>query len=642
MPATHTAQGLQPDELASSQRSAVHARYRGSLALAAGLLALALLAVAVLARGVAPAWSPAAAALSVALLVLHTGLLSAYGVSRQRQRPPRRPAAPGPDPPGLASTRIRVLRLVLRRPQAFLLRVPQDLLSGATLLAPVSLALILASSDWSPAAASVIRSAWDDAGVGGALLLAFGLLVLERHLSTSTVIEWPEAPALVPLVRVALMVALAIAANGALVPADSAWRDRVATAVLLAPTAVATEMSVRLLLSLFVRQDARDEPRMIAISLLAQLLRWPPRPIRNFQDELRSRFGIDLRQNWAFGYIQRSLIPVSAAVLGAAWLLSGVREVAADARAIHEQFGRPVAVWGPGLHLGLPWPFSCTRPVDNGVVRTLAIATTDEMNAPTDMSTADGPPPETANRLWDASHVSEKSQVIARRAADRQSFEVVYMDVRFVYRIGLDDEAALAATYQAADLPTLIRSAASRVLVKDFATRTLDGVIGATREAMARDIGDRVQHELDAMRSGVEILTTLIESVHPPAAAANAYHSVQAAQIRTQAAIARERGRAAEESNEARLQATMTLNKAGATARESLAVAESASRRFSADSDAHRGAGSAFLLERYLGQLSQGLAGSKLVLLDHRIGSARSGPVLDLRDFAPSSLPLTP
>ena len=145
--------------------------------------------------------------------------------------------------------------------------------------------------------------------------------------------------------------------------------------------------------------------------------------------------------------------------------------------------------------------------------------------------------------------------MIASASGDRQSFQVVNMDVRFVYRIGLDDAAALAATYNSADVPALIRSTASRVLVRDFASRTLEGVLGETRTRAGR--GDsaawcrRIWMKLD---SGVEILATLIEAVHPPAGAANAYHSVQAAQIKAQETIARERGRAAQQVNEAQMQ----------------------------------------------------------------------------------------
>ncbi len=331
--------------------------------------------------------------------------------------------------------------------------------------------------------------------------------------------------------------------------------------------------------------------------------------------------------------MRRALLPVLAGVLLTGWLMTGVREIAIDGRGVYERFGKPVAVLGPGLHAGLPWPFGRLRAVEHGSIH--AISTVIEDDEAPDTSSADGPAPDSANRLWDAAHESENGQVIASLAGDRQSFQVINMDVRFVYRIAASDTAALAATYHSADLPSLIRSAAGRVLVEDFASRTLDGVLSEKRDALARDVGRRVQAELDALDSGVEILTTLIEQIHPPSGAANAYHGVQAALIRAQAAIARERGRAAEESNEAQLQAAIAIDKASAGGREAMAGAEAAQLRFAAEHSAFKAAGQAFVLEQYLGQLGTGLKDTKLVLLDHRIGSGTSAPTLDLRRYAP-------
>jgi regulator of protease activity HflC (stomatin/prohibitin superfamily) len=112
--------------------------------------------------------------------------------------------------------------------------------------------------------------------------------------------------------------------------------------------------------------------------------------------------------------------------------------------------------------------------------------------------------------------VNDKSQVIASSRGDKQSFQIVNMDVRFVYRIGLTDQAALAATYNSADVPTLIRSTASRILVHDFASRTLDELLGEQRTGLADEIGRAVQADLHTLDSGVEILATVVEAIHPP------------------------------------------------------------------------------------------------------------------------------
>ncbi|TKI07791.1 SPFH domain-containing protein [Martelella alba] len=489
----------------------------------------------------------------------------------------------------------------------------------------------------------IVRAGWNAVGapqnpdqgayVGVALLAVavFALLVLERHLAACTAGEWPESATLAAMARLVMGVQLlgipCLLFAGAAVP----WPHYLALAAGLLPALAALELLARGLFTFFIPLRARQEPRMTAESLIAAQFCWPPRPFGLLHRELQQRFGIDLRQIWAFTFMRRAFLPIVAALALIGWLLTGVTQVPLDARGIYERFGKPVNVLAPGLNIGLPWPFGRVRMVENGVVHELA--TGSDGGGPGDEpAPAEGPAPESANRLWDAYHPSEKSQVIASVAGDRQSFQIVNMDVRIIYRIGLSDEAALDATYHTADVPGLIRSTANQVLVHDFASRTLDGVLGDQRAVLARDVGKVVQARLDQMRSGVEIMAIVIEAIHPPAGAANAYHGVQAAQIAAQALIARERGRAAEQLNAAQLAASLAADRATAAAHENLAQAQAADLRFAAERTAWRKAGQAFLTERYFTQLGTALDKTPLLVLDHRIAGGQPS-TLDLRRF---------
>lgn len=475
-------------------------------------------------------------------------------------------------------------------------------------------------------------------GAACSLLLAFGLLVMERHLAQENTAQWPEAATLAQLIRVAI-ISLVLGAFCLLFADEtSVWPVRLAVLIGLLPGLVAAELLLRAVLSLFSPRRDRLEPELLARSFVADMLRWPPQPLLALQHELHNRFGIDLRQIWAFTYMRRAFLPVLAVVSLVGWSLTGIHEIALQGRGIYERFGKPVEVFSPGLHMGLPWPLGRVLSVENGVVHELATSV-GETTAPIQADPAEGPTPAIANRLWDASHVNDNSQVIASSRADKQSFQIVNMDVRFVYRIGLSDEAALAATYNSADVPMLIRSTASRILVHDFASRTLDGLLGEDRVGLAEEIGRAVQDDLQKLDSGVEILATVVEAIHPPAGAANAYHGVQAAQIGAQALIARERGAAAEATNQAQLQASIARDQATASAREINAGAQAADLKFNAEQKAYASAGQAFVLEQYFSQLSQGLANAKLLVLDHRLGGSSNAPTIDLRTF---TLPVDP
>ncbi|MFL6875896.1 protease modulator HflK [Pseudomonas marginalis] len=559
-----------------------------------------------------------------ALLVLVAGLQSAWWVADWRAQALEGPAIELP-----VEETGRYARLVGRFGRQ--IGAPVLWLGGWSLLALVSIIEF-----WNLGLPSAPVGQAASVGAALALALAFGLLVFERRLAQETTAQWPEAAQLAQLSRVAIICLVVSAICLLFAGAESVWPLRLAVLVGLLPALVAVEFLLRGLLSLFSPRQPRLEPRLMAQSFIAGLLRWPPQPLLALQHELHNRFGIDLRQIWAFTYMRRAFLPVLLVVLAVGWALTGVHEVPLQGRGIYERFGKPVKVFGPGLHAGLPWPLGRVLSIENGVVHELATSVS-EAAAP-ELAPAEGPAPLVANRLWDASHVNDKSQVIASSSGDKQSFQIVNMDVRFVYRIGLTDQAALAATYNSADVPTLIRSTASRILVHDFASRTLDELLGEQRTRLADEIGRAVQADLQTLDSGVEILATVVEAIHPPAGAANAYHGVQAAQIGAQALISRERGAASEHTNQALLQASTARDQALATAREVNAGAQAADLRFTAEQKAYAAAGRAFVLEQYLGQLSLGLAHAKLLILDHRLG-ADGAPTIDLRSF---TLPADP
>jgi len=492
----------------------------------------------------------------------------------------------------------------------------------------------------------LVRTAWDlplpvaalgQAGylVGGiSFAAAFVLLTLERFFSAKQAVEWPEALAMAHLARATLFVLLVATACLVLSSDARAWPSRIAVLVGIVPDLIAIEMLARALFAAIARPASAARDVMLADTALARLFAWPPRPWSMVQEELRQRFGLDLRHNWAAGFIRRALPAVAASLALLGWLMTGVCQLSTGMRGVHERLGKPVAVWESGLHWGLPWPLARTREVEYGEVHLLAAALQGDAPSPPDRSIADEPAPSSADRLWDVSHVAENAQVISSEVDGKQSFQIVNMDVRFVYRIGLSADAAMAATYHCADIDGLLRSTAARVMVHYLAARTLDGLLGERRDELARDFQRSIQRELTELGTGVEMLSVLIESIHPPAGAAGAYHAVQAAQIKAQAIVAQERGLAASTTNDAQREATDREDSAAAAAREQLVGAQVVKLGFDADRESFQAGGEVFLRERYFSQLAQGLAKANVLIIDHRIGGTGGAATIDLRSFA--------
>lgn len=282
---------------------------------------------------------------SAALILLAAGLQSARHVAMWRARALAAPvAADSPTTAQALDETAWYERLLTRLSD-----------SGESLVRHIGSSTLWLAG-WAVLALIVIRAFWNltlsgsDLSTSGnlagsiLLLLAFGLLVIERQLSSEPEGQSPEAGALAQLVRMTLIVLLVGALCLFFSSADRVWPARLAVLIGLLPLGVALEFLLRAVLSVFSPRTPRLEPRLLAASFIADLLRWPPRPLLALQHELHNRFGIDLRQIWAFTYMRRAFLPVLAVVAALGWALSGVHEIPMQGRGIYERLDRKSVV----------------------------------------------------------------------------------------------------------------------------------------------------------------------------------------------------------------------------------------------------------------------------------------------------------
>jgi regulator of protease activity HflC (stomatin/prohibitin superfamily) len=484
--------------------------------------------------------------------------------------------------------------------------------------------------------------------------LAFPLLVAERAAAGWSPLLLPEAPAL----RCLLLLPVFSAAIGGVVAigrglgfALAAW---IAGAIDFLLAAVALELVLRALGRWFLPAPADARATAAVESLLAMLVAGFATPrgdgAAGIAAPLRSHFGLDFSRSWALAYLRRAAAPAVVLTALFCWTLSGVRLVPLDQRGLYEVFGAPVAVFGPGLHLGLPWPLGNVRPVEQGVVHSIALGgggpeTGADLPLPTPAAptAAEAMPGPQDDRLWSGTHPAEADYLIAgttRQGDGRtgEGFQIISADLRVLWRVGATEQEARAAATAIADPDALVRAAASRVAARFFATRTLDALLAERRETMAAELRDTLAGNIAAARAGFEIVAVVVEAVHPPAGAADAYHAVQAAEIASRTSIATERGRAHGTSSLAHESARTQLDTAAGNAAETVQGARADATRFGADARASAAAGRAFLIERYFADLATALAKSPLTIIDDRLGP-QDAPVIDLRPPPSLALP---
>ena len=492
----------------------------------------------------------------------------------------------------------------------------------------------------------------DDAG--GALRLlafafvfsAFPLLVAERFYHTAKEELLPEAAHVAKLLRLPITAAIWLAAVAALRIFGFDWAVRLEQVIGVLIFAIALEVFVRSVAMLFLPYAALGERRATAESKIASaLLRLAVPSLKKINVAVRSQLGIDLSRSWALAFIQRAVIPGFIALAAFTWLITGVTTLPGTQRGVYERFGTPVTVYGPGIHVHLPWPLGRVRPVETGRVHRLAIefnATgTPEPAPPEELVGAEDAPPASANRLWTGGTKDEGSYMIASRDGGQQSFQLVDVDMSVVYRIGTTDEAARNALYRVAEADNLIQALSGQLLVHHFATTTLTDVLGQSREKFADDFRTALQAELTKVNSGIDAIAVLVEAIHPPPGAAAAYHSVQAAGILAQTRVATSRGEAARAVTGAQTTALRDKNQAQSTAADLLAAAKVDGAFFQADAQAARnGGGYVLIFERWLDQVARGVRRVPAVIIDHRIPKSDT-PSIDVRTGlgAPAATP---
>lgn len=471
------------------------------------------------------------------------------------------------------------------------------------------------------------------------LAACFFVLLGERMLSFKPIRQWPLHSMVTGLTRALLSILLAITIALAFytyIPKVSLVVLYIAGAVLFA---IASEFVLRTVTSIFTLPRAGWRSPFLSKSIVAEYYRWPLHPLLIVRKKIYQHFGVDIGKIQAFALIARIFTPVLLSIIVVGWLISGLHQIPLAQRGIYERFGQPVKVLSSGLHIGLPWPFGRVRPVDFGAVYELQLS--DELppvktSAPKIDDLIEGPAPQESWRLWDNTHATDQAQVIASAAGEKQSFQIVNMDIRLIWRVGMNDTDAMNSLYQADDIPATIQRVARQVLTQYFAHQQLDVLLNEQRAGMSVILNKEIQQRLNKMNIGVELLFTRIESIHPPAGAANAYHGVQAAQIAANALIAREKSYAAALANDSQRVALTAINSAQAFSHEQQAMADNALTRANAENDSWKMNPEAFVNERRYQILSKALSHTPLLILDDEI-SKQHAPILDLRQFWQSS-----
>ncbi len=176
-------------------------------------------------------------------------------------------------------------------------------------------------------------------------------------------------------------------------------------------------------------------------------------------------------------------------------------------QAIRERMGKPLNLGcplGPGLHLKLPWLLEKVIKVDSRSVRSMNIGNVSS--------------PRAVALLWTVQHGQEESFL----SGDNNFF---YPYLVLHYRI----KDIFDYTYRHKKPTELLNNAATRIISNIFAGKEFFEIVTTYRKVMGEDIKRELQKEMDALRTGLEVVSINTKDIHPPVSIADSFEQVIAA-----------------------------------------------------------------------------------------------------------------
>ncbi len=223
---------------------------------------------------------------------------------------------------------------------------------------------------------------------------------------------------------------------------------------------------------------------------------------------LEKNTGISMRSLWSMQMIKQAL-PFAA--LGAVLLLWGASSVVlvnSNQEAAHYRLGRlQEETLDPGLHFTLPWPFDKVEVYETKTVSQMTVGYVSEGNA---------------DNFWTEAHGSDEYRLLLGGGN-----ELVSINLRVMYRI-----SDLRAYLTTSATPELLMSAASyEIVTMRTITSDLDTMLSGDRAVFAETFREELSTYMARYNTGLEVVSVVLESIHPPVEIADVYQELISAEI---------------------------------------------------------------------------------------------------------------
>lgn len=311
-----------------------------------------------------------------------------------------------------------------------------------------------------------------------------------------------------------------------------------------------------------------------------------------FVEYLEKNTGISMRSLWSVKYI-RQIAPMVVFLSGIfLWLSTCIVQVDAYQQAAVYRIGvLQNKILEPGIHLTLPYPLDKVEIYDTEMVQKTTIgyrATENEDN------------------IWTKGHGNEEYKLLLGGGD-----ELVSINLRLEYKIQ-DLKKYLKTT----TTPVAHMEALAYELVTDKTIETdLNTLLSADRDAFANEFKEELSLLLKERQIGLEVVSVVLESVHPPVEIADAYQKLISAEISAEKFVLYAKGEASAKIAKAEETAYTTLTLQQIAYEEKVSEAKASVAEFLASVEAQKNHKDAYTYQKYIAAVREAYGKANLVIL---------------------------
>ena len=315
---------------------------------------------------------------------------------------------------------------------------------------------------------------------------------------------------------------------------------------------------------------------------------------------LETNTGITLRSLWSMRFI-KSILPYTA-ILGAIllWLSTGLVYVQSHQEAAVYRFGHlQEETLSPGLHMTFPWLIDKTEIHDTETIRKVTIGYKADENV---------------DNVWTEAHGGNEYKLLLGSGK-----ELVSINLRVEYKISdLKQYLSLSSSPD-----SILEAKAYELILSRTINTDLESILSTNRESFAKSLEAELSESVERVGMGLEIVSVIMESVHPPVEVAEVYQAFIGAEIDAEEMILTAQGEASQIVASAETGAKIAINDAKVDYFEKVSAAKVEISEFMAAVEASEAFPNEYAYYRYLGAISKAYSSSKLIILGDGVDGTR-------------------